>query len=477
MSLAASYPARVDATLDTPLSRWLWLVKWLLAVPHYIVLFFLWVAFVVVSMLAFVAILFTGRYPPGLFDFNVGVLRWTWRVAYYSYGALGTDRYPPFTLAEVPDYPAHFDIDYPGHLSRGLVLVKWWLLAIPQYLIVGIFAGGGAWAAWRSDHGTAAWGPEGLIGLLVVIAAVALTVTGRYPRQLFDFVLGLNRWVLRVAAYAALMTDQYPPFRLDMGGHEAHGVLTLPPPEAPPVPPASSPAVPTEGHRPPSAPGWTGLRIVSVVVGCLMGLTSIGLLAAGGGATWLDNAQRDGSGYVTSGLHSLATSSYAMTSDRIDLGHSDLAAPSAILGTVRFRVTANDPARAVFVGIAPKASADGYLAGVDHAVVPNWTGSPRYRILAGGRPSVPPTASSIWVASVTGAGTQTLTWEPSAGDWAVVIMNADASAGVAVKADAGATFPPLGWIAFGLLAGGGLLLVGGVLLIAIPVVRAGRRDR
>lgn len=122
-------------------------------------------------MRAFFAILFTGRYPRAIFDFNVGVLRWTWRVSYYGYNALGTDRYPPFTLADMPDYPARPAVDYPERLSRGLVLD---------------------------------------------------------PRDLYDLVVDLNRWALRVMAYAGLMTDRYPPFRLDQGGDEPTGQPTPP---------------------------------------------------------------------------------------------------------------------------------------------------------------------------------------------------------------------------------------------------------
>jgi hypothetical protein len=200
---------RVEGTLDPELSRGLWLAKWLLVIPHAIVLVFLWIGFVFASIAAFFAILATGRYPHALFDYNVGVLRWTWRVGFYAFNANGTDRYPPFSLRET-DYPATLSVEYPQKLSRGLVLVKWWLLAIPHYLVVAAFAGG-LWFCAESG---------GAIGILVLIAVVALLFTGRYPPGIFDLVLGLNRWSLRVAAYASLMTDVYPPFRLDMGPAE-----------------------------------------------------------------------------------------------------------------------------------------------------------------------------------------------------------------------------------------------------------------
>ena len=144
----AAFPLRLTGELDPDVGRWQWLFKWLLAIPHFIVLFFLWIGFVVSTVVAGFAILFTGRYPRGIFDFNVGVLRWSWRVGFYSYSALGTDRYPPFSLADDPAYPARLEVDYPEQLSRGLVLVKWWLLAIPHYLIVAIFTGG-AWSPGR----------------------------------------------------------------------------------------------------------------------------------------------------------------------------------------------------------------------------------------------------------------------------------------------------------------------------------------
>lgn len=213
-------PVALAGRLDEPLSRWLWLVKWILAIPHVIVLVFLWIAAIVMTVVAGVAILFTGRYPRGIFDFTVGVLRWTWRVVYYATSVLGTDRYPPFTLASRPDYPATLEVAYPERLSHGLVLVKWWVLAIPHYIVIGIIGTGWWWGAFDLDRD--GWwfgnrGGGGLLGILVLVAGVRLLFTARYPREMYALLMGLNRWVFRVAAYALLMTDEYPPFRLDQG--------------------------------------------------------------------------------------------------------------------------------------------------------------------------------------------------------------------------------------------------------------------
>jgi hypothetical protein len=214
--MTLTYPARLDGRYDPATSRWLWLVKFVLVIPHLIVLAFLWLAVLLTTVVSGFAILFTARYPRPLFDFAVGVLRWTWRVSFYGTAAFGTDRYPPFSLRADPAFPAEFDVDYPERLSRGLVLVKWWLLVLPHCVIIGFLAGG-----WGTGSG-------GLVTVLVVIAAVILLFTGRYPRELFDLVLGFDRWTFRVLAYAMLLTDAYPPFRLDTGGTDP-GRLVEPP--------------------------------------------------------------------------------------------------------------------------------------------------------------------------------------------------------------------------------------------------------
>jgi hypothetical protein len=218
----ATHPVRLTGELDPNLSRWLWLVKMFLAIPHYVVLVFLLVAFAVTTVIAGFAIAFTGRYPRSLFAFNVGVLRWNWRVGFYVYAALGTDRYPPFTLART-DYPAEFDVAYPEHLSRGLVLVKW-LMAVPHLLVVGLIIADLLPYPWTSHDWSAGFQPIGgfsVLNLLVVVAGFFLLITRQYPRGLFDLLVGISRWLYRVIAYVAFMSDDYPPFRLDQGPYES----------------------------------------------------------------------------------------------------------------------------------------------------------------------------------------------------------------------------------------------------------------
>jgi hypothetical protein len=206
-------PVRLEGELTLPLSRWLWLVKWFLLIPHIVILIFLWIAFILMTIGAFFVLLFTGRFPRGIFEFNVGVLRWTWRVSFYSYSALATDRYPPFALADDPDYPARLEIDYPERQRRGLPLIGWWLLGIPQYALATVFAGAGAGWAWKYG-----WG--GVTDILMFVVAMLLLFKKRYPEDVFNVVMGFDRWVVRVVAYAAFMTSQYPPFRFDPGGSE-----------------------------------------------------------------------------------------------------------------------------------------------------------------------------------------------------------------------------------------------------------------
>ena len=220
-------PVTVEGAERPDASRALWLVKWLLAFPHYIALAFLAVGAVFAWLWALLSILITGRYPRGAFDYLVGVMRWGWRLSYYLYNVGGTDRYPPFTIADVPDYPARLDVRYPERLSRGLVLVKWWLLPIPHYIILAVLFG--FTRPHNDEAGQVAtdfnW--PGLVPILVVIALIMVLVSGTYPQQVYRVAMGFNRWQLRVAAYSLLMTDEYPPFRLDQGPYEPDGPRLL----------------------------------------------------------------------------------------------------------------------------------------------------------------------------------------------------------------------------------------------------------
>lgn len=170
------------------------MVKWLLVIPHVICLAILWAAFVVLTAIAFVAVLFTGRYPRPIFGFNVGVLRWTWRVAFYG-PTYATDRYPPFALDDVPHYPARLHIAYPTGQRKGLTLIGSWLAGIPLYLFAVVLAIGSAFG---------------------------------WPGAAWNAVMGINRWLIGVIAYAALLTDEYPRFRLDAGDFEPPRDRTVP---------------------------------------------------------------------------------------------------------------------------------------------------------------------------------------------------------------------------------------------------------
>ena len=221
-------PLTVEGAQRPQASRLLWLVKWLLALPHYIVLAFLAFFGMFAWLWALIGILLTGRYPRVPFNYLVGLMRWGWRLSYYLYNVGATDAYPPFTLADVPSHPARLDVRYPEKLSRGLVLVKWRLLAIPHYIIVAVLFG---FTRPHSDtEGQLATDTNwpGLVPILVLIALIALAVTGTYPQQVYRVVMGFNRWQLRVTAYTLLMTDQYPPFRLDQGAYEPDGPRLLP---------------------------------------------------------------------------------------------------------------------------------------------------------------------------------------------------------------------------------------------------------
>ena len=190
-------PVRVRSDIDAP-SRRLWLVKWcVLAVPHYPILIGLYLLYPLVTIAAGIAILFTGRYPRPLFDFNVGVLRWSWRLMNYRFPMNSTDKYPPFTLASVPEYPADLEVDYPESLTNRAVLLQRWLLGLPQIILC--------------------WSLEPFLQALCVVNAVWLGCVGTINQGMFDLLMGIVRWRYRVAVYVSLMRDEYPPFRMDLG--------------------------------------------------------------------------------------------------------------------------------------------------------------------------------------------------------------------------------------------------------------------
>jgi hypothetical protein len=186
----SDYPLRYDVEYPESLSRLLIFVKWLFAIPHYIILYALGIVLSLFTLLAFFVILFTRKYPRGMFDFVVNVSRWNANVG--AYISLLRDEYPPFSW-EQGEYPVTYEVDYPEELNRWLPLIKW-LLAIPHFIVLVIL---------------------GIIAYIVLIIAwFVILFTGSFPRGMFDFVVGVSRWSVRVNAYIYLLRDEYPPFSL-----------------------------------------------------------------------------------------------------------------------------------------------------------------------------------------------------------------------------------------------------------------------
>ena len=189
----ADYPLRFDVEYPEKLSHWKVLLKWLFAIPQFIVVYLLQIVLGVMVFIAFFAILFTKRWPQGMWDFAIQIERWSANVVVYGV-LLMRDEYPPFG-GDSGQYPVTYELDQPPEgLSRLLIFVKW-LLVIPHVIVLAF-----VWLA---------------ASVVVFIAFFAILFTGRYPRGMFDFVVGTMRWSLRVYAYASwLQTDRYPPFSL-----------------------------------------------------------------------------------------------------------------------------------------------------------------------------------------------------------------------------------------------------------------------
>jgi hypothetical protein len=269
-------------------------------------------------------------------------------------------------------------------------------------------------------------------------------------------VLGLDRWVLRVVAYAAVMTPEYPPFRLDVGQDElSAGVFASP----------SADAQTNETERGPIR--WNAARILVTVLACVVTLAGVASLGAGTTGIVFDQTQRGEGGYLTSSTASYATGTYALDS----AAYSDHSAGeqffvSKLLGTIRIRAQSNRP---VFLGIAPADAANAYLAGVAHAEGAGLdVGDADLRVQPGGASRSAPSSQGFWVASATGADTQTLDWKVRRGSWRVVVMNANGTRDVSADLSIGASAPHLltiGVAVLGvgilclLLGGGGLYLV------------------
>ena len=184
-----SHSAALEIAYPSELNRWLPLVKWLLAIPHFIVLTFVALGAFFVAVYAFFAILFTGRWPRGAFDYLLGTFRWAYRVIAYIH--LMVDPYPPFSMGDDPNYPVRLNIEYQERMDNWRPLVQW-LLALPYLFVAAVLY----------------W----ITGLMTIVAFFTILFTKQVPRGVFELMMPGLRWNLRGNAYAYFMTDRYPPF-------------------------------------------------------------------------------------------------------------------------------------------------------------------------------------------------------------------------------------------------------------------------
>jgi hypothetical protein len=283
------YPVKVRIDYPEASSRgWavltIFWIKALALIPHFIVLAILYIVMTIAYFIAQIAVVARGQYPPGLFNFVTGVIRWGTRVSAFFFSL--TDRYPPFSLESDPDYPVDIDVERPEQSNRvlaGLVLA---------FIVIGIAvaialahrmprsweSSGWQWINLRAllvlPHSIIV----GILGIAVfvvwVIVQWVILFVARYPEGMHTFVSQWTGWYVRIEAYTYGLTDRYPPFRLETmergTAAPAAGALAPPPPPLPP-PPGADTAGPAAAPPPPPPPAsgdtWTDDRFPAPPVG------------------------------------------------------------------------------------------------------------------------------------------------------------------------------------------------------------------
>lgn len=192
---SAGYPLQLALEAPNKIARWRPFLHWIMAIPHFFIWYVLQLLANVITFLAFFAILFTKRYPEGMFKLVVMAMRYGWRVmSFYMYLREDYPRFEfPSELEDPRTDPARLSVEYPAELSRWLPFVKW-LLAFPHYVAL-IFVFIGALVVW-------------------FLSFFAVLFTGKYPEGMRNYMVGAMRWGQRVGMYTSLMTDRYPPFSM-----------------------------------------------------------------------------------------------------------------------------------------------------------------------------------------------------------------------------------------------------------------------